>query len=70
LLIDKKSSESKVEDVLTMFSSYLLRLPVTIDSFEWLFSLRYYSNQQISIQVRFDFRILNCKNKLFDLVFG
>jgi len=54
LLINKKESIGKLEDVLTLLSSYLTRLPIQINSFEWLFTLKYYSNQQtkqISIQV-------------------
>ncbi len=54
LLINKKESHGKLQDVLTLLSSYLTRLPINITSFEWLFTLKYYSNQQskqISIQV-------------------
>jgi hypothetical protein len=67
LLINKKESIAKIEDVLTLISSYLTRLPVNITSFEWLFTLKYYSNQQtkqISVQV-FYFFILQAKNLFF-----
>ena len=58
LLTNKRESSGKLEDVLTLLSSYLTRLPINLQSFEWLFTLKYYSNQQskqISIQVFFFF---------------
>jgi hypothetical protein len=58
LLINKKESHGKLEDVLALLSSYLTRLPIDITSFEWLFTLKYYSNpqtKQISIQVFYYF---------------
>lgn len=56
LLINKNESYEKFNDILTLLSSYLLCFPMDLDSFEWLFSLKYYSNtetKQISIQVIF-----------------
>ncbi|CAF4198685.1 unnamed protein product, partial [Rotaria sordida] len=53
LLINKKESIGKLDDLLTILSSYLIRFPIDINSFEWSFTLKYYSNQQtkqISIQ--------------------
>ncbi|CAF3502703.1 unnamed protein product [Rotaria socialis] len=53
LLINKKESLRKLDDVLTILSSYLIRIPIDLNSFEWLFTLKYYSNpqtKQISIQ--------------------
>ncbi|CAF5144572.1 unnamed protein product, partial [Rotaria sp. Silwood1] len=53
LLINKKESIGKLDDILTILSSYLIRLPIDINSFEWSFTLKYYSDQQtkqISIQ--------------------
>jgi hypothetical protein len=58
LLINTKESIGKLEDVLTLLSSYLTRLPINLNSFEWQFTLKYYSNQEtkpISIQVLFSF---------------
>jgi hypothetical protein len=71
LLINKKESIGKLEDVLTLLSSYLTRLPIQINSFEWLFTLKYYSNQQtkqISIQVFYLFIFKQTKKKLFCFV--
>ena len=64
LLINKSESIRKFEDVLTIFSSYSIRLPIDINSFEWAFTLKYYSNletKQISIQVSNHFVLFNVK---------
>ncbi|UJR11505.1 hypothetical protein I4U23_015686 [Adineta vaga] len=53
VLINKKQSIGKLEDVLTLMSSYLTRLPININSFEWQLTLKYHLNvqtKQVSIQ--------------------
>ena len=54
VLIDTNQSIGKLEDVLTLISSYLTRLPINTNSFEWQFTLKYHFNsqtKQVSIQV-------------------
>ena len=46
MLINKKESLTKLEDILMILSSYLIRLPVDLNSFEWLFTLKYYFDMQ------------------------
>ncbi|CAF1148393.1 unnamed protein product [Adineta ricciae] len=53
ILINTNQSIGKLEDVLTLISSYLTRLPINTNSFEWQFTLKYHSNsqtKQVSIQ--------------------
>ena len=54
MLINRNDSIGKLEDLFNLISSYLLRLPVDLNSFDWALTLKYSlneSNSNISIQV-------------------